>query len=60
MERSAEMNKITVVGSINLDTTIRTEQFPKPGKQSIQKKYLLTVEEKERTKQLRQLELVQK
>lgn len=25
------MNKITVVGSINLDTTIRTEQFPKPG-----------------------------
>ncbi|WP_445449602.1 PfkB family carbohydrate kinase, partial [Enterococcus faecalis] len=23
--------KITVVGSINLDTTIRTEQFPKPG-----------------------------
>ncbi len=31
MERSAEMNKITVVGSINLDTTIRTEQFPKPG-----------------------------
>lgn len=25
------MNKITVVGSVNLDTTIRTENFPKPG-----------------------------
>ena len=25
------MNKITVVGSVNLDTTIRTEHFPKPG-----------------------------
>ncbi|GMA46452.1 hypothetical protein GCM10025854_07020 [Tetragenococcus muriaticus] len=25
------MNKITVLGSMNLDTTIRTERLPKPG-----------------------------
>ncbi|MGG5369468.1 ribokinase [Enterococcus sp. AZ196] len=35
------MNKITVVGSINLDTTIRTEQFPKPG-ETIHSKEIFT------------------
>lgn len=31
LERKANMNKITVLGSMNLDTTIRTERLPMPG-----------------------------
>lgn len=31
MEIKINMNKITVLGSMNLDTTIRTERLPKPG-----------------------------
>lgn len=35
------MNKITIVGSINLDTTIRTRQLPKPG-ETIHSKEMFT------------------
>ncbi|GMA09249.1 ribokinase [Tetragenococcus halophilus subsp. flandriensis] len=31
LERKAYMSKITVLGSMNLDTTIRTERLPMPG-----------------------------
>lgn len=31
VEIKINMNKITVLGSMNLDTTIRTERLPKPG-----------------------------
>lgn len=36
-----KINKITIIGSINLDTTIRTEQLPKPG-ETIHSKEMFT------------------
>lgn len=36
-----KINKITVIGSINLDTTIRTEHLPKPG-ETIHSKEMFT------------------
>ena len=35
------MNKITIIGSINLDTTVRTQQLPKPG-ETVHSKELFT------------------
>lgn len=46
------MNTVTVIGSINLDRTIRVTYMPKPGETIHTKETFQLVEEKEPTKRL--------
>lgn len=46
-----KMNAVTIIGSINLDTTLRVKEMPKPGETIHAIEHLQQVVVKEQTKQ---------